>query len=115
MIAGIGVDIIENSRFCNKSPGFLKKIFTENEIKEGLSREAKEEYFASRFASKEAFVKAMGTGFGTIQPKDIEVFENADGLPAIVINKEPWVKKRIHLSLSHEKGYSVAMVVLEDV
>lgn len=114
MIAGIGVDIIENSRFCDKPLGFLQKIFTENEIKEGFSKGAREEYFASRFACKEAFVKALGTGFGSVQPKDIEVVENDDGLPAIVLKKEPVVKKRIHLSLSHEKGYSVAMVVLED-
>ena len=114
MIAGIGIDIVENSRFCNKPQGFLQKIFTEKEIDEGLSREAPEEYFASRFACKEAFVKALGTGFGPILAKDIEVIENEDGLPSISIKKEPGVKKRIHLSLSHEKGYSVAMVVLED-
>lgn len=114
MIAGIGVDIVENRRFCNKPHGFLERLFTDNELSEGLGREGSGEFFASRFAAKEAFVKALGTGFGKIQPKDIEIMEDQAGRPSIALVKDLPSVRTVHLSISHEKEYSVAMVVLED-
>ena len=114
MIAGIGVDIVENRRFSNKPRGFLERIFTDNELLEGLDRRGEVEFLASRFAAKEAFVKALGTGFGKIQPKDIEIREDSLGRPSITLLKEIPVMPLVHLSISHEKEYSVAMVVLED-
>ena len=113
MIVGIGTDIVENSRFESLSDGFLKRIFTEYEIALASEKASSTEYFASRFAAKEAVAKALGTGFRNLPIRDIEIHEDESGRPY------PHVKGHedlvFHLSISHEKSYSVAMVVVENV
>ena len=114
MILGIGVDIVSNNRFEGKGKGFLEKLFLPSEIEKGFSAPSESEYFASRFASKEAVAKAFGTGFRGLSPLDIEVCEDGLGKPYVKIHKEIDLSLSIHLSISHERDSSIAMVVIED-
>ena len=115
MIVGIGIDIADNSRFAALEIGMKKKIITQWEI--AMSKEAfsESEYLSSRFAAKEAFSKALGSGFCGISPKDIETMNDSKGKPFIKLLKDFGFNHKIHLSISHEREMSVAMVVLEDV
>ena len=116
MVRGIGIDIVENRRFRSPKDGLLKRIFTSREIEEGERRANRDEYYASRFASKEAFVKALGTGFRAIQPSDVEIMEDELGRPYIVRTEkleEVLKDTEILLSISHERENSIAMVVLD--
>lgn len=114
MIVGIGVDVVENVRFVSPSIGLIKRLFTQYEIACSENVFSKDEYFASRFAAKEAFVKALGSGFRGISSSDIEIRNNSDGMPYIVLLNGKEIDLKIHLSISHEKSVSIAMVVVED-
>ena len=123
-IFGNGVDIVKNSRIkkliSNKK--FIQRIYSRSEINFSKKIINKEAYFAKRFAAKEAFVKSLGTGFRNgINFKDISVANTSYGKPKIFLNKK--VKKiidkkfklkkfKIFLSLSDEKKYSIAFVVI---
>ena len=126
-IIGNGVDIIKNSRI-NKSlkiKGFLNRIFTKKEIKQGKKLNNKINFYAKRFAAKEAFVKAIGTGFRSdINFIDIEINNRKNGKPYISLSKKlkNFLKKKfkiekykVHLSLSDEKDYSVAFVIIDKI
>ena len=124
-IIGNGVDIIKNSRINNslKIKGFLNRIFTEKEIQQGRKLKNKINFYAKRFAAKEAFVKAIGTGFRSdINFIDIEIKNYKNGKPYISISKKlnNFLKKKfkiqkykIFLSLSDEKDYSIAFVIID--
>jgi holo-[acyl-carrier protein] synthase len=115
MIKGIGIDIIELSRvrqLISRQSKFVDRILTGNEKKkfEDLSDARKVEFLAGRFAAKEAFSKAMGTGIGgELSFLDIEVLTDMSGKPVII---KPEV--RAHLSISHSREYAVAQVVIEE-
>ena len=123
-IVGNGVDIIKNSRVKNliKNPKFLSRIFSVNEIKDSKKIKNKTNFFAKRFAAKEAFVKSIGTGFRKgINFKDISVKKNKLGKPIIsynnkvkkILNKKFKSKKfNVYVSLSDEKYYSIAYVIV---
>lgn len=124
MIFGIGNDIVEVSRIqrtVERTDGFLNKIFTDNEILYCEEQKAgKFQSYAARFAAKEAFFKALGTGyrFG-FAFHEIEVLNDSLGKPEIKVSgrveafmKEKKIKK-VHLSLSHVKEMATAFVVLE--
>lgn len=115
MVRGIGIDIVDNRRFSSSTEGFLKSIFTPLEMEEASRRVDREEFYASRFALKEAFVKALGTGFRGFGPRDIEVFEDGKGRPCLRFSEKIVLEKELEVfaSLSHEREYSVAMVVLD--
>lgn len=113
MILGIGVDIANNSRFIDMKDGLKAKLFTSYELASAEKAPSESEYLASRFAAKEAFAKALGTGFRSFSPTDIEVRVDIQGKPFISLAK-PIFSGRIHVSLSHEREMSIAMVVLED-
>ena len=91
-ILGNGVDIVKNSRIKNsiKNKKFIKRIYTLTEINISNSRKInKVEYFAKRFTAKEAFVKALGTGFSkNINFKDINIKNRKNGKPFININNK---------------------------
>ena len=122
---GVGVDIVENSRIkksiSNKK--FLLRIFTNNEIAKSKKITDKTAFFSKRFAAKEAFSKALGTGFrDSLNFKDISILNNREGKPSIeinhklknIINKQFKTKKvNILLSLSDESKHSIAFVILE--
>ena len=123
-IVGNGVDIIKNSRVKNliKNPKFLSRIFSVNEIKDSKKIKNKTNFFAKRFAAKEAFVKAIGEGFrNNINFNDIDIKNDKKGKPSIVIsnNVKKFLKKKfklhkykIFLSLSDEKKFSIAYVII---
>ncbi|MCK4663063.1 MAG: holo-ACP synthase [Bacteroidales bacterium] len=124
MIKGIGTDIIEVSRIGKKVEGntsFKKKIFTDNEIKYCETYRHKAQNYAVRFAAKEAFLKAIGTGWSNGLAFDqIEIINDKSGKPELFLNgkasevtKEMGIKN-IHVSLSHVKEYAIAVVIIED-
>ena len=124
-ILGIGVDVIQNKRFKNliNNKIFIKRTFAENEIKLAKKFTDKKNYFAKRFAAKEAFAKSLGTGFRrNLNLKDIEILNDKIGKPYYfkskkindIINKRFKVKSyNIFLSISDEKKYSIAYVILQ--
>ncbi len=124
MLAGIGVDIAETARFERLQQRFgdriARRILTEREFERYLQRHRSATFLASRFAAKEAASKALGTGIARgIGFHDIEVGNNADGKPELHFHRQAEALIRARnitqslLSLSDEKRYAVAMVVLE--
>ena len=125
-ILGTGIDIVENYRFkkllLKKKTNFKNKIFTNKEIIYCDKKTNITNCYSKRFAAKEAFVKALGTGFRkNINFKDIEVLKNHYGKPYLLINKKIInkiktsfkVKKfNILLSISDETKYSIASVII---
>ena len=125
-ILGNGIDIVENYRLkkllFKKKSNFKNKIFTNNEITYCEKKSNRTNCYSKRFAAKEAFVKALGTGFRkNINFKDIEVVNNHYGKPYLLINKRVInkiktsfkVKKfNILLSISDEKKYAIASVII---
>ena len=126
-IIGNGVDIVQNDRIKKslKISGFKSRIFTKYEILHSKKNKNKTNYFAKRFAAKEAFVKSLGIGFReNINFKDIEVKNNKKGQPLINLSKKIKImlkkkfnisKYKIFLSLSDEKNYSMAFVILNKI
>ena len=124
-ILGIGVDIVENSRITIslKNNRFIKRIFSNTEILIAKSIKDKKSYFSKRFAAKEAFVKSIGTGFrNNLNFKDISIVNDKLGKPSFVINEKikKIIKKQFNvssfnffLSISDEKKYSIAYVILQ--
>ena len=122
---GIGVDIVENSRIRKSinNKKFLLRIFTKNEIAQSIKTNSKVAFFSKRFAAKEAFSKALGLGFRkSLNFKDISIINNKYGKPSIKIKDklQNIIKKQfktnkvnILLSISDEKKYSIAFVILE--
>ncbi len=122
---GIGVDIIDNFRIkkslSNKK--FLLRIFSKSEIKKSKKILNKTAFFAKRFAAKEAFSKALGTGFRNgLNFNDISVVNDKYGKPTIklsnklknIISKMFKTKKiNIFLSFADEKKHSIAFVIIE--
>ena len=124
-ILGIGVDIILNSRIKNLiiNKSFIDRSFGKKEIKFSKKISNKVSYFAKRFAAKEAFAKALGTGFRkNLNFKDIEVLNDKLGKPFYskskkinsIIYKQLKIKKyNLFLSISDEKDYSIAFTILQ--
>ena len=124
-ILGIGVDIIQNKRIRTliNNKIFIKKIFGKNEVKLSKKTLNKTNYFAKRFAAKEALAKSLGTGFRkNLNFKDIEILNDKIGKPYYfkskkidaIINKKFKVKKyNLFLSISDEKDYSIAFTILQ--
>ena len=120
-----GVDIVENKRFSKsiKNINFINRVFSKKEIELSSKHKNKTNYYAKRFAAKEAFYKALGTGIRNgYSFKDVSIKNDKYGKPLININnkikkmiyKKFKVKKfKIHLSLSDEKKHSIAFVILE--
>tara|TARA_B100000029_G_C17236146_1_gene837242 strand:- start:163 stop:558 length:396 start_codon:yes stop_codon:yes gene_type:complete len=125
-IFGIGTDIvnikrIEQSLKKHKTI-FKKRIFSKKEIDYCEKRKNPAPFYAKRFAAKEAFSKALGTGIRKgINLKDIEVTNNSQGKPSIFLkgNLAKYLKKKIkskkfdiHLSLSDDKPWAQATVII---
>ena len=122
---GIGVDIIENLRIKRSitNKRFLTRVFSNTEITNSKKTTNKTGYFSKRFAAKEAFSKALGTGFRKgLNFNDISIVNDKNGKPSIklnnklknIINSKFKTKKiNVFLSISDEKNHSIAFVVLE--
>jgi holo-[acyl-carrier protein] synthase len=124
MIVGVGIDSVSISRIARLiemyGQKFLNKIFTEDEIAGSLGRRDSAQYFAARFAAREAFFKALGTGWGRgISLKEVSVTREESGRPLLSLSG--WALEAAgsrgasisHLSLSHEAGTAQAIVILE--
>src|SRR6056300_1204006 len=119
-IYGVGTDIVDITRIKKsiKNKKFINKIFSNKEIRN--SKQKLDSYYAKRFAAKEAFSKALGTGISEgISFNEISILNNDKDKPyiellsktKIIVNKK--IKKRkIFLSLSDEKKYAIAMVMI---
>ena len=124
-ILGIGVDIIENKRIKEaiKNKSFINRVYSVREQRQSNLIKNKVAFFSKRFAAKEAFVKALGTGFRMkLNFKDIEVVNDKMGKPNYVTNKK--ITKMIQnkfkikkyycfLSISDEKKYSTAFAIIQ--
>ena len=123
MIYGIGNDIIEVDRIkkaINKNNGFKEKVFSENEIDICEKKANKYQSYAARFAAKEAFMKAYGTGWDDgISWKEIEIINQENGKPILkLLNKTNEIVNlkqnfSFYVSLSHLKDYAIAQVIIE--
>lgn len=123
MIFGIGTDIIEVRRVGDKlarTKRLKEKVFTPREIEYCEARKMSAQHFAARFSAKEAFLKAMGTGWsGGRKFDEIEVVNNALGKPELFVHGKVKEFCEAHaiigmeVSLSHIKDLAQAVVVLE--
>lgn len=124
VIVSIGTDIIEVYRIretIERTPRFLERVFTEDEREYCAAKGAgSAQSFAARFAAKEAFLKAIRTGWrGEITWQNVEVVVDEEGAPSLLITGEARKildrlgANRIHLSLSHTNEHATAQVVLE--
>ena len=124
-IIGIGVDIIKNKRIHSliKNENFLNRIFSKYELLISKKSKNKISYFSKRFAAKEAFAKALGTGFRNgLNFKDIEIINNKIGKPDYIKNKKitKLIQKHFNvkkfdcfLSISDENDYSTAFAIIQ--
>ncbi len=125
MILGTGIDIIDINRIrkvINKYRNrFKKRCFHDSEIIKSENRNKSIESYAKRYAGKEACAKALGTGLAKgVFWKDIEIKNDLNGKPFIVLHKnaskifhEKFGKKsNINISLTDEKDYAVANVII---
>ena len=120
MIRGLGIDIIEVKRIKkimeDYGDRFLKRILTDNEINYCMKFSKPELHLAGRFAAKEAYSKAIGTGVGkSYSWKDIEILNNERGKPYIVhIKESEYSGLKYEVSISHTEEYACAAVSCED-
>ncbi len=123
MILGIGTDIAEVHRIAKSitNISFMEKVFSKAEIAYCETKANKAESYTARFAAKEAFFKALGTGWrGGMAFNEVEVWNDELGKPTLNIlgTTAELIKEKniriIHVSLSHIKDVAMATVVLED-
>ena len=127
MILGTGIDLLKVSRvkkiLDKYGDIFLKKVFSEDEIKKNKKTIFKANKLAKSFATKEAFVKALGTGFTKeISFKDISLKNEKNGKPFINLSNrvQKYIKKKtpngyeiiINVSISDEKDYVISNVII---
>jgi len=124
MIVGIGTDIIEIARMAEtlsqKGDAYARRLLTDAEFAEFQQRGNKAAYLAKRFAAKEAAVKALGTGFAdSITWKQVNIANNEKGMPVLTLTGKAQERAdalgvtRLHVSISDEKHYAVAFVIIE--
>ena len=126
-IFGIGVDIVDNNRIKKlvKNKKFINRICSSKEINNLKKKNNKISYLSKRFSAKEAFVKALGSGFrNKLCFNDISILNDKKGKPfflfnqkirSILKNKYKLNKFKVHLSLSDEKKHSVSYVILQKI
>jgi len=124
MIFGVGIDIIEVERVAEKigkENGFRELVFSQNEIDYCEKMANKYQHYAARFAAKEAFFKALGTGWknGTAF-NEVEIINNEQGKPEIFFTGQTAETiaqmnlNRMSVSLSHLKAIASAIVIIEN-
>ena len=123
-VIGIGTDIVKVSRIKRllekHGERFVQRILHQNELEIFHQRKTSKSYLAKRFAAKEALAKALGTGIAKgISFEEIEVINNKEGKPELILHgtaseiaKQIGVEK-LFISLSDEKKYAIAYVILE--
>lgn len=109
---GIGIDIVEVERIKNiirKKTDFLKRVFTDKEIKYCIGRKNKYEHLAVRFAAKEAVWKAAG--LKGVPLKEISIVKAPGGKPGIFCSNPKMNGISVFISLSHSKHYACAVAM----
>lgn len=122
MILGIGTDIFDVDRMKSRlltQPSFIDGIFTQNEINYCTKFKNKAQHFAARYAAKEAFLKALGTGWRDgISFKDIDIANDKLGKPFIELSgiakqiSDKMGVTSIHISMSHTESLANAFVII---
>lgn len=123
MICGIGIDVVEIARLeemvSRWGERFIERVFTAEEIAYTAGKVNRAASLAVRFAAKEAFSKALGTGWDNdFRWKDFSIRNRAGGQPVAILSapmQERLRGTRILLSLSHSDHYAAAVVILEHV
>lgn len=123
MILGLGIDIADQKRIAASleqfGESFLTRILTNKEIAACARYRFPVEHYAGKFAVKEAFMKALGTGLKQVTFQEIEVLNRDSGAPYVVVaGKAQLLLKdlgatQVHVSISHDADLAVAVVVLE--
>ena len=124
MIYGVGTDIVNIERvkkiLSKNRDGFVKRVLSEHEQALFANKADSAAYFAKRFAAKEAFAKALGTGIGReISFQDLTIRNNENGKPHFIPSEKLRLYlvekniKKAHLSISDESQNAIAFVVLE--
>ena len=116
MIKGIGIDIVELSRIekiVTEKSSFVKRVLTAKELTlfESLSYRRQVEFLAGRFACKEAFSKALGTGIGSVGFQDIEILKERSGAPKVTKSPHSGL---VFVSISHTDTIAVGQIILEE-
>jgi holo-[acyl-carrier protein] synthase len=122
-IFGIGIDLVRVARiraaFERHPARFRDRIFTRDESAFCETLADKYPSYAGRFAAKEAFSKALGTGLrGAIGWREIDVRDNERSRPTIAVTgraAEILGPRRVHVSISHLDDYATAIVMIEDL
>jgi len=127
MIFGIGIDLADVKRFRKwvLNPEMIERYFNHSEVSQKRNDYTERQlsslcqHYAVRFAAKEAFSKALGTGI-TFDLKDVYIIKNQEGKPTLVIENsakklldEKCPNAIVHVSLTHEKEYACAYVIIE--
>jgi holo-[acyl-carrier protein] synthase len=122
MILGLGIDIVHVGRIRHWEtvPGLVERFFHPEEVLDARARGSGESLsLAARFAAKEAFGKALGTGLAGIRLGDIQVVNDRNGRPEIVLHGTALARLgamggvRVHVSLTHESDNAVAIAIIE--
>lgn len=123
---GLGLDVVQIARIAQvleRTPSFARRVYTEGERQYCLSKANPATHFATRFAAKEAVVKALGTGFTQgIRPREIEVKRTSKGRPYVVLSgraKEVAAAQGVRelpisLSYTHDEAVACAMAITEE-
>ena len=126
MIYGVGTDIVNIDRIqkiiLKNKEGFIKRVLTEHEQALFANKADSAAFCAKRFAAKEAFSKALGTGIGRVVSfQDLTVRNNDNGKPHFIPSEKLRLYllekgvKQAHLGISDESQYAVAFVILEAI
>jgi holo-[acyl-carrier protein] synthase len=125
MILGVGLDVVETDRvaraLATHGRRFEERVYTPLELADCAQRADRVQALAARFAAKEAFLKALGTGFATgLSLREVEVVRGEGRHPTIRLTGSAAAHaqrtglRRIHVSLSHQAGLAAAVVILEE-
>ena len=124
MILGTGIDAVSIDRMKKLQGRVLQKMFHPEELArwqelENAHEDVRAQFLASRFAVKEAYAKARGTGFSpVVVPNEIITRKEEDGRPYIALcgtTLDNAPKAVVHLTITHEQPLAIAMVILESV
>ena len=124
-IIGLGTDIVGMARLhdalARHAEHFKKRIYTANELKIAAERNEDTAFYAGRWAAKEAVSKALGCGMGEhCSFTDVEILNDACGAPQVTLSGAAARRLsalggiNIHISVSHERDYAVATVIITD-
>lgn len=119
MAMNIGIDIVDIKRIkiiIKKRKSFISKIFTEKERAYCAGKKNPYPHYASRFAAKEAFLKAVPGWQGKLKWRELEINNDAFGKPVITLSRKSIFKlnkKKVELTISHDRNYAIALVAVE--